>query len=474
MRYIGGKEENVMQGKKKQLYPLKVIACIMVISGIYFVGRLLAKPVIVDPVYTTELKRPCDVRAAIRLVAFGNVDDVKVKGKVDVERVGEYPVTYVYRGRKYHSVFKVCDTTPPKVKAKDIKTDMVYMPSPNEFITSQEDASEVEVSFGKDVDLNKEGDTKVGVVVEDAAHNKTVVQAVLTRIKDTIPPVFEDLDDLHVKQGKEGNYEQGVQVLDDLDPDPVFTFDASKVDNTVPGKYTVIYTGKDRSGNMAKAARTVIVDRDPAYGKKVVYLTFDDGPSPNTAKVLDVLQKYHVRATFFVTGTHPEYNDLIKRAHEEGHTIGLHTYSHDYERVYASSDAYFADLQAVSDMVEGITGEKSDLIRFPGGSSNTVSAHTAPGLMHELVTEVEQRGYHYFDWNADSSDASGRNVSVAKIVANATASHASNIILLMHDTFGKDTTPSALIDIIDHYRQEGYIFLGLTSDSFAAHHRVNN
>ena len=207
---------------------------------------------------------------------------------------------------------------------------------------------------------------------------------------------------------------------------------------------------------------------------KVVYLTFDDGPSENTGEILDILKEKNAKATFFVTGNNQEHDDMIKRAFSEGHSIGLHTYTHDYATVYASEDAYFADLQKVSDLVESITGTKSMIIRFPGGSSNTVSAKYVKGLMTTLTKAVRDKGYQYFDWNCDSTDASGNNVPVEKLVSNATSCTANHVDILMHDTDAKDTTVQALPQIIDYYRSQGYTFKGLTVDSVAAHHGVNN
>ncbi len=190
--------------------------------------------------------------------------------------------------------------------------------------------------------------------------------------------------------------------------------------------------------------------------------------------MIDILARYNAKATFFVTGNNQSYNYLIKEAHDAGHAIGLHTYTHNYAQVYASDDAFFADLQQISDMVEGIIGEKSMLTRFPGGSSNTVSSNYNAGIMSRLVEALPARGYQYFDWNVSSSDASGNNVATEKIIASSTASSAEKIVLLFHDTAAKDTTVEALPTIIEHYKAQGYVFLALTHDSYAAHHGVNN
>ena len=206
--------------------------------------------------------------------------------------------------------------------------------------------------------------------------------------------------------------------------------------------------------------------------EKVVYLTLDDGPSENTQKVLDILDQYNCNATFFVTGEMPEYKDMIKVAYDKGHTIGLHTYSHTYSKVYASVDAYFEDLDQIGQMVKDEIGYVPCFIRFPGGSSNTVSAKYTSGIMSELVKEVQDRGYQYYDWNASSGD--GATKTTQELIQQATSYHSNNLILLCQDAQAKDTTVEALPSIIEYYQSQGYVFKALDRDSFVAHHSVNN
>ncbi len=296
----------------------------------------------------------------------------------------------------------------------------------------------------------------------------------LIREEDTKAPTLKDKKaKITIRQGQSVTPEM-IQVKDEFDPNPVVTISESSYDSTEPGSSTVEFTVEDRSGNRATYTQKLEIEEDPAYGKKVVYLTFDDGPSANTGEILKMLDKYNAKATFFVTGTHPEYNKFIKQADKAGHTIGLHTFSHDYADLYSSKEAYFDDLKKVSDMVEDVTGKKSMVIRFPGGSSNMISAQYTPEIMTELTKEVRDKGYQYFDWNVDSTDESGNNVPVSQIVANATASDEQYINILMHDTDAKDTTVEALEQIIKHYKDEGYVFLGLDTSSYPAHHQVVN
>ena len=198
------------------------------------------------------------------------------------------------------------------------------------------------------------------------------------------------------------DFSEGITVTDDMDPDPAFSVNSDQVDFATPGTYEVTYTTKDRSGNEGTAVRQVTVKKDRDYDRKVVYLTFDDGPSAHTDKILEILNKYNARATFFVTGNNRKHNDVLKRIVDQGSVVALHTYTHNYAEVYASEEAYFKDLQKISDMVKEATGVESKLIRFPGGSSNTVSRQYCPGLMTKLTKAVQEKGYQYFDWNCDS------------------------------------------------------------------------
>lgn len=206
---------------------------------------------------------------------------------------------------------------------------------------------------------------------------------------------------------------------------------------------------------------------------RVVYLTFDDGPSPRTSEILDILKKYNVKATFFVTNQNSQYDYLIKRAYDEGHTIGLHTSSHNYHEIYASEDAYFADLQAIQDKVYNITGYRSTIIRFPGGSSNTVSRFN-PGIMTRLTQLVEERGFYYHDWNVDSEDAAGANEERQMNNVMTYSPKHEVVNLLMHDSGNKYATVNSLEAKIKYYLDNGYSIQPLTPSSPCVHHGVNN
>lgn len=216
----------------------------------------------------------------------------------------------------------------------------------------------------------------------------------------------------------------------------------------------------------------------PVKPAKILYLTFDDGPSAHTPQILDILDRYNAKATFFVIGN-GYYNCYYRDIVDRGHVIGLHSYTHDYSYIYRSVDNYFDDLQRVSDAVYDATGVRSDLIRFPGGSSNQVSRNYCRGIMSTLTREVERRGYHYFDWNSANNDAMGIDYSPDQLYSFAVSYARSGdspheLCMLMHDTNAKGNTVAALSRIIEYYQSHGYALLGLDENSPGAHHAVAN
>ena len=208
----------------------------------------------------------------------------------------------------------------------------------------------------------------------------------------------------------------------------------------------------------------------PSAGK-TVYLTFDDGPSQYTPQILDVLDRYGVKATFFVING--RYNSTMKDIVNRGHQIALHTYSHNYEKIYSSDTAYFNDLQKIHDVVLKETGVDTNIIRFPGGSSNTVSKNYSKGIMSRITKAVGEKGYVYFDWNCSNGDADGANTVQKQLnYCSQFPKSASKVIVLMHDT--KKTTLEALPKIIEYYQSCGMSFGVLTTDVKPIHHNVLN
>lgn len=409
------------------------------------------------------------------------LSDIQIdSSQVDIKKLGQYQIKYTLKDKEYDLPVEVVDTQKPEYKTKNLDIDLGMKVDISDIVSDIQDQTKTKAYFKKDYDFNKEGNQKVWVVVEDEAGNKTEKEVEVNIVKDEEKPELTGLHDLTVKVNGEVDYLSGLTAKDNRDPDPQIEVDSSQVDLSKAGTYTVKYTVKDRSGNenvfsrQIKVLKKVVTKAVPSSEEKIIYLTFDDGPSENTKKIIDILDKYNVKATFFVTGNGQKYNKYIKEAYEKGHTIGLHTYSHNYKEVYSSVDAYFDDLNKIGQMVKEQIGFVPKYIRFPGGSSNTKSAKYSKGLMTTLVSEVQNRGYQYYDWNADSTDAAGNNRPVSVIVKNATQSKAKNINLLMHDTAAKSTTVEALPKIIEHYQKLGYTFKGIDDTSFTPHHGVNN
>lgn len=210
---------------------------------------------------------------------------------------------------------------------------------------------------------------------------------------------------------------------------------------------------------------------EPDVGRKV-YLTFDDGPSANTNAILDVLAQYNVKATFFVTATNADaYGDCYKRIVEEGHSIGIHSYSHIYQEIYSSLENYQADFNRLQEFLKEKTGQDVKICRFPGGSSNTVSR--VP--MNEIVDWVTEEGFIYYDWNVSGGDADNNYVSAQKIYESTIqgVSEHTNVHVLLHDSGNKTSTVEALPLIIEEVlNMEDTALLPITEVSTPIQHSV--
>ncbi len=185
-----------------------------------------------------------------------------------------------------------------------------------------------------------------------------------------------------------------------------------------------------------------------------VYLTFDDGPSYYTDDILDILKRYGVKANFFVIGTEdPELRKIYRRIIDEGHVLGMHSYSHKYQDIYASVDAFATDLSRLETLLYDETGVIPKLYRFPGGSSNTVS----PVSMGYFIDYLTAKGITYYDWNISSGDASTRLLPKDDIVRNSLYRMDENeeTMILLHDIGDKSTTVEALPEIIEALQEQG-------------------
>ena len=201
-----------------------------------------------------------------------------------------------------------------------------------------------------------------------------------------------------------------------------------------------------------------------------VYLTFDDGPSIYTNEILDILKQYDVKATFFVLGKESEEaQQTLKRIVEEGHSLGMHSYTHQYDQIYASREAFAEDFVRIRDYLFQVTGVESRLYRFPGGSSNTVTNVD----IHEFIEYLNEENTVYYDWNVASGDAAKVSLSAETILENATRGIDKRpaSVILFHDAASRRTTVDALPMILEKIRaMDQTVILPITEDTEPVQH----
>lgn len=409
-------------------------------------------------------------------------DKVWLEGEVDTNKLGTYTIKYKVRKNKIvvtrERKITVIDSKAPVITLAD---DSLINVCPND----EYEKTEYSAVDNYDGDITskvqiEEKDGKIVYSVADSSGNIGKAYREINRIDKEKPNItLMGGENIYLQVGT--NYvDPGYSAIDNCDGDLTKDVTVSgTVDNKTKGKYTITYKVKDRSGNEAIKERIVTVTEEVVTNEPIkgaIYLTFDDGPSGSiTPKLLDILKEKDVKATFFVINHSSNLDYLIKREYEEGHTVGLHSMSHNYQTVYSSVDAYFDDLQQISDKVERITGQKSNIIRFPGGGSNTVSKNYSKGIMTILTNEVLNRGYHYFDWNVSSGDAGDVKTKeeVYNNVINGLSKNKANIVL-MHDFESNYKTLNAISDIIDYGKANGYQFLTIDMSTAMVRHKVNN
>jgi len=405
---------------------------------------------------------------------------VTTQGSVDTDTIGEYTIRYTAKYKRY------VGTAYRRVRVTDTEAPVITLVSDPERFTLPNEAYEEEgftATDNYDGDLTDavkrvEADGVVIYSVADSAGNMTSIVRTI-RYNDPEPPVLTlKGEELVIISAGDKYIEPGYTATDNCDGD--ITADVKvtgSVNNFKVGRYTLTYTAKDSYDNAVYATRTVFVKEravdkvnDTTNPEKVIYLTFDDGPGPETPRLLDVLKKYNVQATFFVVNT--RYISTIERSAQEGHTIAIHTTTHVFKDIYASEEAYFQDLYTMQEIIRSHTGQTSMLLRFPGGSSNTISRFNK-GIMTRLTAAVEEKGFHYYDWNVDCNDAGGATTA-QEVYMNTVdgIGDKQTAVVLMHDI--KSYTVDAVEHIIVWGLDNGYTFLPLTADSPACHHSVNN
>lgn len=425
-----------------------------------------------------------DPGATARLGREDLTAKITVTGSVDVTKPGVYTLQYqVQSGEEDCHITRtvtVVDRDAPELKLKGQREMAASLPSlfqdPG---VSAEDRCDGDLTARIRIHRRVEGDRMIVTYrVKDTAGNEAADQRTVL-IRDTVAPeiTLKDSGIIYLPMGSTYQ-EPGFTAADDADGDLSAAVRISgKVDSSRAGTYTLTYQVSDKAGNTGSATRTVRVFDASANPSNRVYLTFDDGPSSGvTPQVLDILAANDVKATFFILNYSDDKKPLIQRMIDEGHTVGIHGYSHDYATIYANDEAFMQNVYRLQQRLLEDFGYHATIVRFPGGSSNTVSAAYNQGIMTRLARRLEQEGFTYFDWNVSSGDASAAQVDSHRIYANVTESlrpGRSNVVL-MHDANAKQTTADALEDIIWYAKGNGYALLPITPDTEPVHHGIAN
>lgn len=412
-------------------------------------------------------------------------EEVTVSGEVQQDKLGTYTLTYSlsYRGKTAEAkrTVTIVDTQKPVIT-------LVY--NSNSFTlpghTYEEEGFTAEDNYDGDITDKVErmiqNDTVIYRVKDSSGNETTVTRPI--QYGDQTPPVLtlNGESTITINAGTKFT-DPGYTATDNVDGDITDKVTVTK-DFSIytPGTYTITYSVTDTYGNTATATRTLVIKKvsNPTVvqpGEKTIYLTFDDGPSSYTLELLDILDKHGVKATFFIKGSsNTAYlDDIVNR----GHSIGIHTMTHDYKKLYSSVDNFMSEVYECQNLIYEKTGVRTTLLRFPGGSSNSVSKKYCAGIMTELTQLVQAQGFQYFDWNVDSDDAGDAKDSdtvfnnVVHGKGNWTGCEdVKTAIVLQHDIKGYSV--KAVDQIITWGLANGYTFKALNSTSPGSHHTVRN
>ena len=405
--------------------------------------------------------------------------EVNINNNIKEHKVGEYQVEYsikylFFNIKKIRKV-NIIDKDKPIIRVDNNPIKICPLDNLEEIEYYSYDEYDGDITSSVIVMEDKD---YVTFKVKDSSLNEDILKVKLIRIDEDKPVINLKGDSVIYLYGNTKYQEPGYSAEDNCDGDITDKVVVSGEVLDDIGKYTINYTVVDSSNNKSVITRKVIrknnsIPSNNGYiNNGEIYLTFDDGPSEDTTGyILDVLKEEGVKATFFVTCNGPDY--LIKRMYDEGHTVALHTASHNYSYVYSSVNNYFNDLEKVRNRVKNITGYDSKIIRFPGGSSNTISRSYQYGIMSQLTNMVIEKGYRYYDWNVDADDA-GHAYSSSQVynnVVNHLSYNRANMVL-MHDI--KYQTKDAIRDIIRYGKNNGYTFKKIENDTYMIRHGVNN
>ncbi|MBR6073499.1 MAG: polysaccharide deacetylase family protein [Bacilli bacterium] len=394
---------------------------------------------------------------------------------VDSSKLGEYEVKYTikYMNKDYTLIRKVevKDTIGPTITTTVDKVERSYC--------DNKLSADVEYSAVDDVDgevtesvTREDSDDKITLKVKDSSNNESILEIPIVNVEKPSNKIVLNGKSIQTI-GVGGTYKEegayyadgcGTKIDDNIDI-------AGSVDTSKEGKYTITYTSK--TDNKIKTTRTITVKEmpkaqtAPVTGNSVIYLTFDDGPCAYTKRILDILDKYNIKATFFVTNQIRGYQNMIGEEARRGHTVGVHTYTHQWN-IYNSLDSYWNDFNNMDAIIEQQTGKKAEILRFPGGTSNRM----AKVGMSNIVNSVNNKGLRYYDWNVCVEDAgacvksSNKQQCVYNYFVNGLKPGRDNIVLL-HDL--KSYTADSLERMIQYALSKGYTFKAIDQNTAQVH-----
>ncbi len=396
--------------------------------------------------------------------------DVISEGSVITDKIGECTVTYrakyLNRSASVSRVVKLTDTVCPIL---EVEKDFIEQ-NADALITSADEITVKYTAFDnydKDItaQVKKELDGDIcRYTVSDSSGNIASAEVKII-YNDTSKPKISLKGNSTVYMLINTAYKElGYTVTDNFDNDiSSGVVISNNVNMNKRGTYSVTYTATDNAGNTASVTRKVIVyggDYNGEYdtvkpNNKVIYLTFDDGPSIYTERLLNILKEYNIKATFFVTNQASKYQHLITRMSNDGHTVGVHTLTHKWD-IYSSLDSYLKDFNAMNDIIEKRTGSQMRFFRFPGGTNNEQGNRYKQGIMVEISKYMLGAGYSYFDWNVSSGDTYLKDPSAIINNLISQVSSRKTSIVLAHDI--KSATVEAMPAFIEYALKNGYTF----------------
>lgn len=464
------------QGKKKKYWLIPLIVLFTAAIGVagYYIWRDLSEATVAihtlgEPEITVEYgtfyKDKGAAAVASSKLGGSRKLDIAVLGSVDTKTVGDYELEYqtTFLGTTYTSsrTVHVKDTNAPVITAEyDGDIEGNWITGPRKTLVKAIDEYDGDIS---DKVVSKKSESgKTIYSVSDSSGNTAEIEWMEEERVAAPEIIFDDgASEVTMYIGEDAGL-SGYYALDGGDNDCTpYIEEVGSYDVNTPGTYEILYTMSNNADEIVEALRTVhVVQRmNPDYiadMSKIIYLTFDGGPGEYSADILDLMDKYNVKASFFVQGANATNSSLINRIKRSGHMLGILSDTKDYFQLFLSEDSYMEDLDKMEAIVYWATGEETPFIRFPGGSQNGYAFE--PYFMTELINKLYSEGYRYFDWNIDPGDGINTKESVYQSVINSVRQGEQNIVLL-HDS--NRVAWTSLENIILWGLRNGYTFAAL-------------